>query len=659
MSYDAEVLSDNPIFYYKCIEAEGASVMADSSENGYHGQVWTDAELGGSATGAEFQILGPIETDSPNYAGSSRYGRYPAPMPSALIPTSTFSWEVWGRSVSGTSMLLGLDGQPGLSGSNIIRISTSSGVTISCTLGGTAYSLNHSSANVSGAWYHIVVTRSGTSLLLYVNGYLAQQNTSVSAGALVADDNPISWNVGKAPNTTFYSSQGVARAAIYDTQLSATRVLAHYEAAKLTLPLRATIIVSVGVELNTDQVTPKDLGFAHNFSDTFGDSQIPIVEEIAYKTNVNQSEPDYQQRVGARPHGALRTLEYHLSPASGAARSRLHGALYTPAQRYTLPVWSDAGVTTGAANSGTNTIPVDTTKRDYQAGSYCGACTDLQDPTTYQFFKIATGGVADAQLTLETNIGTTIPSGSIVFPARLASIADDSLAVKSFAADHEDSIIRFEVLQTELSTRRITAYTPGTTYKSIEVFSLESAKVTFLDNRPYDIARRLQSHGRDYQYAVDTGSPQTFPVRFLLTTRSALSDFYGWLDARQGKLNPLWVSSRERDLTVTARPSGTTLTVSPKTGFSFHHGRRDIEFLKTDGTFSRVRVTSVTDNGSTETWAFDASVPALLDISKASFLKYCVLAQDAVELRYFKGGSNGAVIAEAIVQFRELLTSPT
>jgi len=41
-----------------------------------------------------------------------------------------------------------------------------------------------------------------------------------------------------------------------------------------------------------------------------------------------------------------------------------------------------------------------------------------------------------------------------------------------------------------------------------------------------------------------------------------------------------------------------------------------------------------------------------------SFLKFCTLAQNAVQIRYFKGGNGGAVIAENSLSFRELLTSP-
>jgi hypothetical protein len=647
-----------PLAYWKLEELSG-STMTDDSGNGRDGTIFTTPPT------PTLGIAGPIETDALSLGSRGRHGEISVASGSTLDLRSAFTWEVWGQTDNLVQDygLLCRNGSLSLNGSNFLAFNSGSAwARIAFGSGGAnTFDLSYSDI-VANAWYHIVVVRNGTAMLLYVNGTLRDQRTDLPSGSLVYasyNDNP--WTTGALRTSTSgggYAnfSRGTSHAALYATALSSVRILAHYEAAKTSLPLRATIVINLGLELNTDQIQPVDFGFVHNFSETFGDGVVPITEELEYKTNVNQSEPDYQQRISARPHGALRTLEYHLSPTSAAARSRLQASLYAPAQFYCLPGWSDSGVLTGAATSGTNTVSLDTTKRDYEVGSYVGFCSDLQNPTTYQFYKIT--AVSDTQLTLESNIGTTVASGSPVFPARVVSISEDTLAVKSFAADHEDSVIRFDVIERELSTRRITAYTPSVTYKSIEVFSLESAKVSFMDSRPYDIARRIQAHGRDYQYAMDTGSPQTFPVRFLLTTRSQLSDFYGWLDARQGKLNPLWVSSKEKDLTIAARPTSTTLTVSPKTGFSFHHGRRDIEFLLTDGTYSRKRVTAITDNGTSETWTFDATLPLLANISKASFLKFCTLAQDTVTIRYYRGGSNGSVIAESTINFRELLTSP-
>ena len=643
MSYQAEVLADNPVFYARLDDNSGSTVMTDLSASGNDGTFYSDAGFG---------LASPIETDASSKAISNHVGFVRVEDESF----AAFTWEAWGlhtpTSIAGALITRG--GQIGLSASNFLVINDSNAAA-QISVGGVSYSLSYS-LGANYAWYHLVVTRNGNVMRLYVNGVLVGERTDLGLGDITGwgippdATNPNQYTyIGTGQTADVWHSAGTDEPAIYTTALTAARVLAHYEAAKASLPLRATITINVSVELNTDQIVPTDLGFGHNYSQTFGSGSVPIVETLEYKTNVNQSEPDYQQRISARPHGPLRTLEYHISPKSGAGRARFQGALYTPATFYTLPIWNDVGLTTSQANSGTSSISCDTTKRDYEVLSYCGVCTNPANPATYQFFQILS--VSDSALTLASTIGTTIPAGSFVFPARVTSISEDTLAIKSFAADHEDTIIRFELIESELSTRRITAYTASTTYLSTEVFTLEVAKVPFMDERPYEIARRIQAQGRDYQYAVDTGSPQTFPVRFLLTSVSARSDFYGWLDARQGKLNPLWISSKEHDL-IPSSGTGSAITVA-KTGFSLHQGRRHLEFLQYDGTLSRARVTAIVDNGNgTETWT--VGCPAFANISRVSFLKYCTLASDTIQIRHYKGN-----VSVCDVSFRELLTSPS
>jgi hypothetical protein len=641
MSYLSTVLSKNPVFFFRCDDPTGSTVMVDASPNGYNGTYFS---------GAGFGFNSPIETDAASKAISGAVGVLTiADGPDSDV-RDNFTLLGWGYNSSGllagTGTILCRAGQFGVGGVCAMGFNGTNTAYVEMRVGATNYSLSY--AVNADTYYFFAVTRNGNVLRLYINGVLRAERTDLGAGDIDIGSSD-GWYIGRSQSSNTWAGAGTDEVAVCPTALSAADILAIDEAARAILPLRATIIINLGIELNTDQIEPVDLGFPHNFSATFGDQNIPIVEELEYKTNINQSEPDYQQRVSARPHGPLRTLEYHLSPTSGAARARLQGSLWAPGQFYCVPVWSDYGVLTGTATSGTNTLALDTTKRDYEVGSYVGICSDLQNPGSYQFFKIT--AVADAQLTLDENIATTVASGSPVFPARVASLSDDNFAVKSFAADHEYAMFRFELIESELSTRRITAYTPSTTYLSTEVFTLETAKVSFLDDRPYEIGRRIQTRGRDYQFAIDTGSPQTFPVRFLLTSRSALSDFYGWLDARQGKLNPLFVSTKERDL-IPSAGNGTSITVA-KTGFSLHHGRRHLEFLKTDGSFTRARVTAITDNGNgTETWSVTS--PAFADISKVSFLKYCTLAADTIRIQHWKGN-----VSECGLSFRELLTSPS
>ena len=662
MSYVSTVLSFSPVAFWYLNQALTSEGMVDLSGNDFHGIFRSEVTLGQAS---------PIETDATSRSAASDVGYYynAEISGSPLDVRDAFTLIAWGYNdgVAWNKTLLSRRAGPAFGGYTGIDIGSGDLAHGSVSVGGTDYTLTATLGEIPvGHFPMLALVRNGTSLLLYQDAILVAQRADLPGGSIVeAGYNDGGWKVGygnasgsatSGATGSVWNAAKTCAVSIHPTGLSANNIRDIYEAAKASLPLRATIVINLGLELNTDQIQPVNFAFAHNFSDTFGSGDAPITETLEYKTNVNQSEPDYQQRVSARPHGALRTLEYHLSPASAAARSRLQGSLYAPGQFYCLPVWSDSGVLTGTATSGTNTVSLDTTKRDYEVGSYVGFCSDLQDPLTYQFYKIT--AVSDTQLTLESNISTTVASGSPVFPARIVSISEDTLAVKSFAADHEDTAIRFDVIESELSTRRITAYTASTTYKSIEVFTLETAKVSFRDDRPYDIQRRIQAHGRDYQWAMDTGSPQTFPVRFLLKDRDSLSQFYGWLDARLGKLNPLWVSTKEQDLIPLAVPSNHTMTVK-KSGFSFQQGRRDLEILKTDNSFVRARVTAVSDNGNgTETWTTSDNLPTLVTISKVSFLKFCTLAADTLTIRYFKGGSNGAVIATCDLNFKELLTSP-
>jgi len=652
-TYDAEVLADSPLFYGKLQELSG-TVLTDSSGNAQHGTYFSDVTFG---------LAGGVETISPSYACGGRVGYVPASLGSFLDLQNAFTWEgiTMIEDVGDDTTIIARNSSLSFNGANVLGI-TNGSIVAEISFGGggaNTYTLSYGPL-VPFAKYLVDVTRNAGVMLLYVNGILRAQRTDLPTGANTNGGGSY-WHIGVSNNTTgdstssgniFYGRR-TSHVALYGTALSAGRILSHEEARRASLPLRATIVVNLSLELNTDAIVPTDLPFSHNYSDTFGSGSVPVVETLEYRTNTLQSEPDYQQRISARPHGALRTLEYHLSPKSGAARSKLQGALYTPGTFYCLPVWNDVGLTTAQANSGTSSISCDTTKRDYEALSYCGVCTDPSDPSTYQFFQLTS--VADAALTLASTIGTTIPSGSYVFPARVCSISEDSLAVKSFAADHEDMVLRFEVIESELSTRRITTYTPSTTYKSIEVFTLESAKVNFIDERPFEINRRIQTHGRDYQYAMDTGSPQTFPVRFLLTSRSALSDFYGWLDARIGKLNPLWVSSDETDLTYAFHASGNVTVSSDYIGlYNRHHARRDLHILHTDGTSTNCRITNAVDNGNgTQTLSISPGIPAGKTVSKISFLKFCTLAADTIQLRHYKGN-----VSECGLSFRDLLTSP-
>lgn len=658
MSYDSTVLADNPKGYWKLYELSGTTA-SDASGNGRHGTILILPD--NTVIAPVYGLEGPIETDNPRYAMSGGVAR--APVHSSLNTTGAFSWEVWGYSGDpggGTSLLLSRDSSAAGIGGCHIRINgqTITGRVLVDSTGGTVYEVAFGNQLPWNTWFHVVVTRSTNVLRLYVNGLLKHERTDLPVDTVtLADPN---WGISATPiGINNAQSWGVACAAIYDTQLSAARVLAHYEAAKLLLELSATINVRVALELDTDVVIPVDFPFAHNWTDAVSGQERPIVERISYKTNVNQSEPDYQQRINARPYHPKRELEYAITPNGSLSRAIMHRQLWVPGQVYKLPIWMDWTKLTAPSPATDTTIDCDTTLKEFEVDSHAVAFGNVYDPATAQFFQLS--GITGSQLTVSPAVATALATDIPIAPARLAILSDSALPVDSHTADRETLLLRFELLATELGTRRQSTYVPASTYRSIEVFSLDKARYDLLEPTPYQIHQRRAGTGNltgnDYLRAVDTGSAVTVPVRVLMDGRTARAEFLGWLDVRQGKQNPVWIPSQEYDFDVRLVPGSGTLIVTAGyfETYNLHYGRRDIQVAYTDGTVTNHRITLAVNNGATDTLTVDGAINLIKTVQRVSFLRLCV-APDGFELRYHRNGQD--FVTECSFEFRELLTTP-
>lgn len=654
LSYRDTVISKTPLAFFACDELSG-TVMADSSGNGYDG-VYNPGTLLGQAS--------PIETDSTTHAirGSGI-------STSAPLPLNAFSFGGWGLHDGGTPhSIIARSGQPGVGvGSNFIAIDSGSIVarlTINDVVG-QFYDLSYA-LPVVNRFYRALVTRNTNVMRLYVNGVLRAERTDLVTGPITHPGVlASSWMIGISGNNNVFSGAGTCMDDIYDYALTAADELEIYEAALLTLLSSATIKVRVQVLLDTDAPEPVNFAFAHNWTEPISGSERVITEHLSWRTHANRSEPDYQQRINARPHGPRRSLEYAITPTSALAKAAFQRTLWQPAQTFRLPIWTDWTPLTATADATDTTLDCDTTLRDFEIGSYCAISNDPYDPPTFQFFKIASR--SDTQLGVSPSVTTTITDGFIA-PVRLACLPNEESQLESYVIDRETGTLTFEVLDTELSSRRVTAYAPVSTYQpnlskpAVEVFSLDSTRFDVLEQAPYTVRQRQLGTGlltgNDYYRGLDTATSSTIPVRVLLVSRETLSEFYGWLEARQGRQNPVWVPSGENDLTFVAHLGGGSVKI--RSGYAFynlHYGRRDIQITYADGTVQNVRITAVVDNNDgTETLTLAASVGAT--ITKISWLRFCV-APDSFELRFHRDITiPGNMIVECAWEFTELLTTP-
>lgn len=655
LSYEDTVNSRNPALFMRMDET-GGTVFHDSSSFATHGEFYNPT----------FGLASPVETDPFSLAIGGSVGKVLiADAPQADL-RDDFSIEVFGYVLPAVQVahLVTRNGQLGLSGGNFIAIDQGGpGIRFRVAVSGSDWEVTFQPPVVN-RWYHIIGTRNGNVQRLYINGALVDQRTDLPVGDIDVAGSP-AWFFGSSGNQNLWLSTGTDEGIIHVSALNATEARENYEAAVLRLTASATIQVRTQVILDTDSPEPVDFAFAHNWTEPISGSERAITEHLSWKTHSNRSEPDYEQRVNARPHGPRRSLEYAITPTSALAKAAFQRLLWQPAQTFKLPIWTDWTPLTATANATDTTLDCDTTLRDFEIGSHCAAFSDPYNPFSFQLFKITSR--SDSQLGISPAVSSTTTNG-LIAPARLACLPNEESSFEAYVIDRETGTLRFEILDTELSTRRVTTYTPVSTYQpnvlkpAVEVFSLDSARFDVLETSQYSIRQRQLGTGNltgnDYYRGLDTATASTIPARVLIVSRATLAEFYGWLEARQGKQNPVWVPSRENDLTLINQVSSTVLRI--EAGYAFynlHYGRRDIQITFTSGTVANRRISAVVDNGNGTENITVASLPAGT-ISKISWLRFCV-APDSFELRFHRDITTpGGMVVECAWEFTELLTTP-
>lgn len=673
LAFQTEALALNPILFWRCKDLAGAPHITDYSVNEYHGTI----ESGGITLG------GPtlVETDEdahsvfcPNGFANNICTRA-SPPPAPLLFTGDFSILCFAKHFASTgSGFKYLVARGGIAGSTAsgLHFHTTGSSTRSLhawfrTFDGVDQHLVQVDAETShlrDVKYFHVVTRAGNVVRLYTNAVLVGENNTADTNPLhLPSSNKLVFGAGANNLAPFHG--WASELLIYPYGLTPTQIKTLYESSLLTLRGSVTVLARVDLELNTDQIQPIDFPFAHNFAGATTGNEQPLLETLSFKTNEMQSEPDYQQRINAQPHHVDRVFNYNVSPIGDVARHQLIASLWRPGEIYRLPIWSDWSTLTADADSSDEVLQLDTTLADYEVGSGVYAATDVFDPRTYQYFEIDT--VDDGELALRSAVGDPLPLGSLVLPARLARLLRDGVDAESHLVNHESLRLQFELLSTELSTRRWTSYVPATTYRSIEVFSLSPAQVEWLNASTYTIRRRqigtgIQG-GNDHVRGLDTGSPRSVGVDVTLKTKEDRAEFLGWLMARQGKQNPVWISSRESDLPYVSTVASNRIKTRTqyKLRYELHSARRDIEIAFTDGTFSRQRITAVLDNGDgTENLTLSpGSISTIKPVKRVSWLRH-VVAPDTFELVYNRDLTRvGGMIVECAFVLQELLTTPS
>lgn len=375
-NYSTQVQSDNPVVYYRTNEPSGTTAV-DSSGNGYNGTYGSSVTLGGTGL-----VSGDTAPSFPGGTASSSTVLQSSTN-SALAPTGSFSVEFWVNVPSTVTSDQFLWAQTYASGASYypayIQLESGSPPFFTVQINTTNGVVATYPAAVLGAKNHVVATWNGTTLTAYVNGVSA--GTATGSGSLTNYSSPYAGFTFGGPGAGHTGFSGaLGEFALYNTALSSSRVLAHYNAGS---GATGTIVWQTGNGTLGDYVLP-----------TAGDGQCSgvgptISGNNASFTLLRNTSGSYTYG-GNTYSGASTCYRNQMDPVDHSTGTNW---LFTLGQKYTFTfqtVVTLNGNTAYESSAPAGHLAVDIPGLIWQAHSYGGSgdtCTSLVITNTYRAYQ--------------------------------------------------------------------------------------------------------------------------------------------------------------------------------------------------------------------------------------------------------------------------------
>jgi hypothetical protein len=232
-TYQSIIAANAPVTDYRFDDAPGASTLSDSAG----GDTATNS---GITTGTSGPFAG-------SKAGSFGGGAYAAMASDPLASATAFTLEAWvdwnGPAAYGEPVL-----DLGSSTSSFMSLTpaaatTGHPLTFEIRNGGADFRVTAPELGYR-SWHYVVVTGTGATVTIYVDGKQAAQATGITVTPSALAPAPNDW-LGRSENPADPPYAGkLSNVAFYPTALTAAQVLAHYNAAEF--PVSASIPVISG-----------------------------------------------------------------------------------------------------------------------------------------------------------------------------------------------------------------------------------------------------------------------------------------------------------------------------------------------------------------------------------------------------------------------------
>lgn len=371
-----------------------------------------------------------------------------------------------------------------------------------------------------------------------------------------------------------------------------------------------------------------------------------LIERIGYLTGVIESKNGTEQRSRLRKY-PRRQLSYKCLLADGSdvkrnaiQRAAFHNATtFGMSKVWLIPINQDARRLGYTVASGTTAINVDTQYHDYCVNGYVLIHKAFDN---YEIVRVAS--LTNSSITLVAPTANEWGAGAAIMPMRQCIAGQETIEGNIITYELEEQTSLWDVLVQDNADSRKVPYVPTDVYKGYDVYKVQSDFEQDTSAEIYNPQRRLDAQvgifRQDSRYAV---TKERMPFSLLLKSKLEIAEFIGFLDYRAGKLNPFWYPSFSMDLQLTLDGTADDNTIRVvNTGYSTYMNsttlRKDLMFMRNDGTYFFRRITGASDNGDgTETISLDQSMGAdftTTDFKYICFLKFVRLDSDVFEINY-------------------------
>lgn len=304
-------------------------------------------------------------------------------------------------------------------------------------------------------------------------------------------------------------------------------------------------------------------------------------------------------------------------------------------RQYLLPVWSDVARLTAAAAVDDLALAVD----DTTGLGFAPESLAVIVPNDGVAVVVEVSGVTAQQLTLGNGLTAAVASGSRIYPARLARLADQQ-TVGKVTSTFRDALLDFEVQALYAET----ATDSAAQYRGLPV--LEDAP-NWREQLDSEYARNLQvldnaTGVRGYADLHDAPL-RSRAHRWTKSGRPGITALRQWLQARAGRLTPIWVPSFTADLMPAAPivqndPDITIESVLYHRFLLESPGSRHVRIRLTDGAiYYRRIIAAASVDAATETLTLDSALDRTVqpdEVVMISYMQKSRLAADAVEISW-------------------------